>query len=74
MTHFHPRGKIEREERRGKLGIPPTPIPPHIYTSTPCIGGKQEEEEERVWDSTFYPSFLKVEGVYIYIHTIHMYI
>jgi len=72
MTHFHPRGKIEREERRGKLGIPPTPIPPHIYTSTPCIGGKQEEEEERVWDSTFYPSFLKVEGVYIY--TIHMYI
>lgn len=71
MTHFHRRGgKIEREEGEGReLGIPPTPISPHIYTSTPCIGGKQEEEEEeRVWDSTFYPSFLKVEGVCIYIY------
>lgn len=67
----------EREKRGvGNLGIPPTPIIlPHTHdtTSTLCIGGNRqmEEEEERVWDSTFYPSFLKVEGVCIYVY-VHM--
>lgn len=74
MTHFHRRGgKIEREGGgEGEAGNTTHAHLPHIYTSTPCIGGKQEEEEERVWDSTFYPSFLKVEGVYIYYTYVHI--
>jgi len=79
MTHFHPRSSHATErERRGEWATweyhpHPSSSPTHDTTSTLCIGGNRqmEEEEERVWDSTFYPSFLKVEGVCIYVY-VHM--
>jgi len=73
MTHFHPRGKIERGGE-GEAGNTTHAHPPRLHQHPLCIGGKKliQEEKERVWDSSFYPSFLKVEGVYIYIYILYI--